>query len=149
MSSLLMEASFPYQLCSALPSVSPLLLPLHYRALCKLGLCTQDATGDSSLLCIPCYLLKSYDLTLPLSFQSRTIAIARSPFLYSFTAAFIFVTLYSSSIDRRPLPPFSLGMYRMAVEPLWCLQPISTTILRASLSNYLSSVIDHCCVHIR
>ena len=50
MSSLLIEVSFPYQLCSALPSVSPLLSPLHYRALCKLRLGTQDATGDPSPL---------------------------------------------------------------------------------------------------
>ena len=33
----------------ALPSVSLLLSPLHYRALCKLGLGTQAATGDPSL----------------------------------------------------------------------------------------------------
>ena len=83
-----------------------------------------------------------------LSSNSRTIAIAGSPFPYNFIAAFILVTLYSSSIEHRPLPPFYLDMYRMAVERLGCFPPFSTTILRASLCSFLSSVIGHCCVHI-
>ena len=40
-------------------------------------------------------------------------------------------------------------MYRMAVEPLGCFPPFSTTILRASLSNFSSFVTGHSCIQIR
>ena len=85
-------------------------------------------------------LTKELWLFLPLSLETRApLPFVGSLSLYSFTVAFIFVTLYSSSIDRWPLPPFSLGKYRMAVEHLGCLPPMLTTFLRASLSNFLTS----------
>ena len=49
------------------------------------------------------------------SSNARTTAITGSQFLYKFTAALIYVTFHSSSIDLefRPLLPFSLGKKRM------------------------------------
>ena len=86
--------------------------------------------------------------SIALSSSSRTIAIAGSPFLYNFTAALIFVTLHSSSIEHRPLPPIFLGMYRIAVQPQGCFPPIfSTIILRASRSIFFSCHRPVLCPH--
>ena len=159
-SSLLIQVSFPFKLCSWTTSHAFFLFqtPSQLCLLCCYHLFTIMLyigwVGYSSCdwrLISSAYLAASLTKELlpnfsALSSNSRTVAITGSLFLYSFTAAVIFVTLYSSLIDCSPLPPFTLGMYRIAIEPLECLPPFSTNILRASLSNLLSYITGRCCV---
>ena len=73
----------------------------------------------------------------------------RRVYILSFTAALIFVSLYSCSTDLRPRPPRCLGRYITAVELSGCFPPFSWIIFLVSPSTALSSVIGHCWVHIK
>jgi len=108
---------------------------------------TQAGSGYWNFSCrpyLPAYFAASFvsDWCPTLSARfSHINFIIGSLFWNNLTAALTSPSLYSLSIEHKPLPPLSHDRYSSDVEPEGCLHPFSTMILQASLSISLSSVI--------